>query len=333
MTLSIGQTLHNGRYRIVRLIGQGGFGAVYRVWDTVLNQPVALKENLDSSAVAQNQFEREAKLMAGLRHPNLPRVIDHFLIPGQGQYLVMDFVEGQNLEQLLQQRGRPFDEEDVLTWIEQVCGALSYLHSLSPPIIHRDIKPQNIIITPDNRAMLVDFGISKIYDTSLRTTVGAKAVTPGYSPPEQYGGGNTDERTDIYALGSTLYFLLTGQQPPESVQRVAGSANLVPPRKLNASVSPGLEHLILKATDITTNRRFQTVAELQQQLRVKRRPLKSYAAPVLVLFLILLLLFFGGRNVLLANRAQKQRWSVRRRPQLRRPQPQRPLRQRPRRRM
>ncbi|MCZ7674252.1 MAG: serine/threonine protein kinase [Chloroflexi bacterium] len=142
MPLTTGQTLHNNRYRIVTLIGQGGFGAVYRAWDIVLKQPVAVKENQDTSQDAQRQFEHEATLMAGLRHPNLPRVMDHFFVPGQGQYLVMDFIEGQNLEELLQQHGGPFNETEVLPWIEQTCDALTYLHSRTPPIIHRDVKPQ-----------------------------------------------------------------------------------------------------------------------------------------------------------------------------------------------
>jgi peptide/nickel transport system substrate-binding protein len=277
MPLGQGQVLNN-RYRIVRLIGQGGFGAVYRAWDTSLKLPVAVKENLDTSQEAQRQFEREASLMAGLRHPNLPRVTDHFLIPGQGQYLVMDFIEGHDLETMLVQQGRPFTEAEVRPWIEQVCSALSYLHSRTPPIIHRDIKPQNIIITTAGQAMLVDFGISKIYDANLRTTVGAKAVTPGYSPPEQYGSGVTDARADIYALGSTLYYLLTGQDPPESVQRLVGQATLPPLHQFNVQVTPALEQAIVRATEVTTDRRFQTVDELVAMLR---QPASSVQQPYL----------------------------------------------------
>ncbi len=182
VTLAIGSILQN-RYRIVKLIGQGGFGAVYRGWDLSLEQPVAVKENFGSDAESQRQFEREAKLLAGLRHPNLPRVGDHFVVPGQGQYLVMDFVEGKSLTTLLSERGGPLDEAEVLPWMRQVCEALDYLHTRTPPIIHRDVKPDNIIITSDGRAVLVDFGISKVYDPGKGTTIGAKAVTPGYSPP------------------------------------------------------------------------------------------------------------------------------------------------------
>jgi serine/threonine protein kinase len=222
MPLSQGQILQN-RYRIVRLIGQGGFGAVYRAWDMAVNRPCALKENLDISAEAQRQFEREATMLANLHHANLPRVTDYFFIAGQGQYLVMDFVEGQSLDDILAQKGQPLAEQEVLPWIEQVCQALHYLHHRTSPIIHRDVKPQNIVLTPDNQVMLVDFGISKLYDPQLRTTSGARAVSPGFSPIEQYGQGRTDARSDIYALGATLYTLLTNQIPPESVDRLAGS--------------------------------------------------------------------------------------------------------------
>ena len=128
MPLKTGDIIQN-RYRVVRLVGQGGFGAVYRAWDMNVSQPVALKENLGVEAEAQRQFEREATLLAGLRHPNLPRVTDHFVIPGQGQYLIMDYIEGESLAALLRQRGGPLPEADAVTWIHQVCDALTYLHS------------------------------------------------------------------------------------------------------------------------------------------------------------------------------------------------------------
>jgi len=265
MALSPGQILHN-RYRIAKLIGQGGFGAVYRAWDTALNQPCAIKENLDTSAAAQRQFQREASMLAGLRHPNLPRVTDHFFIPGQGQYLVMDFVEGQSLDTMLTQRGQPLNEQDVLPWIEQVCDALTYLHSHNPPIIHRDIKPQNIIITSTGQVMLVDFGISKIYDTQLSTTVGARGVTPGFSPPEQYGQGRTDARSDVYALGATLYTLLAAQVPPDAIDRLVHHVPLTPPRQLRPQISARIEQVTLKALETAPDRRFQNANEFRDAL-------------------------------------------------------------------
>src|SRR5512136_785736 len=137
MPLSTGQILNN-RYRIVKPLGQGGFGAVYRAWDMNLDRPCAVKENLDASSEAQTQFVREAKILANLINPNLARVIDYFFIPGQGQYFIMDFVEGADLQAMLDQGG-PLPEAQALSWILQICDALDYLHSQRPPIIHRDI--------------------------------------------------------------------------------------------------------------------------------------------------------------------------------------------------
>ena len=265
MTLNSGDILVN-RYRIVKLVGQGGFGAVYRAWDTSLGVPVAVKENLDTSAEAQRQFEQEARLLAPLRHPNLPRVGDHFFLPNQGQYLVMDFVEGHSLEALLAERGGPLGEGEALGWIGQVCEALEYLHTRTPPIIHRDIKPANIIITADGRAVLVDFGISKAYDPTLTTTRGARAVTPGYSPPEQYGMGKTDARSDVYALGATLYTLLTGAPPPESVALIAGGETLPPIRQANPGVNPATEAAVVAAMALASSQRLGGAGELRAAL-------------------------------------------------------------------
>jgi Protein kinase domain/3-keto-disaccharide hydrolase len=165
----------------------------------------------------------------------------------------------------------------VLNWVSQVCDALAYLHSQPSPIIHRDIKPANIKIRPDGRAVLVDFGIAKIYDPHLATTIGAKAVTPGYSPPEQYGGGATDARSDVYALGATLYHLLTGHIPPESVQRMVGGMSLPSPRQINGQISPTVEQAILRAVEVATDRRFQSVDQLRTALA---QPRPATAPPV-----------------------------------------------------
>lgn len=128
-------------------------------------------------------------MLAGLRHPSLPRVIDYFILPAQGQYLVMDFVDGRDLQEIVDRTGKPLFQRQALDWIDQISDALAYLHGRTPPIIHRDIKPANIRVTPGGRAMLVDFGVAKRYDPDSRTSVGARAVTAGYSPVEQYGQG------------------------------------------------------------------------------------------------------------------------------------------------
>ena len=264
MPLSPGQILHN-RYRIVKLLGQGGFGAVYRAWDINLDRPCAVKENLDASPQAQAQFGREARILANLIHPNLARVIDYFFIPGQGQYFVMDFVEGEDLQQMLVRTGGPLPEAQVLEWLRQVCDALSYLHSQNPPIIHRDVKPANIKITPQGKAVVVDFGIAKLYDPHLKTTVGARAVTPGYSPFEQYGNAPTDARTDVYALGATAYNLLTGQMPTESIARIAGMP-MPALRAFNSQINPAAEKAILRALDIMPMQRYQSAADFKSDL-------------------------------------------------------------------
>ncbi len=263
-----------GRYRIVKMLGQGGFGAVYKAWDTRLNAPCAVKENFEIGEEAARQFAREASILANLRHPNLPKVMDHFSVQGQGQYLVMEYVEGEDLQTKLEapvqntgvsvQRsavsGLP--EAQVLPWFAQICDALTYLHTRTPPIIHRDLKPANIRICPDGTAMLVDFGIAKLYDPLKRTTLGARAVTPGYAPFEQYGQEPTDSRTDVYALGATVYTALTGQTPVESIARIGGRP-LPTPRSLNPAISIQAEAVILKAMALLPDQRFQSAAELK----------------------------------------------------------------------
>ena len=260
MPLTPGQILNN-RYRIVALLGRGGFGAVYRAWDLNLERPCAVKENLDTTAEAQKQFKREAQILAELSHMNLPHVYDHFILPGHGQYLVMDFVEGEDLQKTLESQGnQPLPVDLVMSWIGQVCDALIYLHSQNPPVIHRDIKPANIRITPDGKAMLVDFGISKVYDPNMKTTKGARAITHGYAPPEQYGTGRTDPQTDVYAIGATTYKLLTGKIPPASVDISTGNKPPPPPVDAeNPTVTPGVSKAVAEAMQINRSDRTQSV--------------------------------------------------------------------------
>jgi len=266
MPLEQGQVLNN-RYRIVSLLGQGGFGAVYRAWDINLKRPCAVKENLDATPEAQEQFERTAIILAGLRHPNLALVSDHFFIPGQGQYLVMDYVDGQDLKEILESTGKPIPEDDGVNWISQICDALAYIHNQDPPIIHRDIKPANIKITPEGKAVLVDFGIAKIYDPNLRTTAGARAVTPGYSPPEQYGMGRTGVRSDIYALGATMYTMLTDDLPPDSVDIMTESVPAPDPISTkNPKISTQVNQAVAKAMNVKRRQRFASATDFKQAL-------------------------------------------------------------------
>lgn len=278
MPLSTGLILNN-RYRIVKSIAQGGFGAIYRAWDLNLNRACAVKENLGFSEYSHSQFIREATMLANIAHPNLPRVTDYFSIPDQGQYLVMDYVEGEDLQEMLDRTSGPLPEAQSVPWFNQVCSALTYLHSQNPPIIHRDIKPANIKITPQGEAMLVDFGIAKLLDPKRMTTLGARAVTPGYSPSEQYGQDPTDARSDIYALGATLYTILTGQVPLESVQRVAGR-QLIPPEGLNPNITPSVAAAVVRAMGIYPKERFQSVAQFDATINAFKDP--SYIAPTMM---------------------------------------------------
>jgi formylglycine-generating enzyme required for sulfatase activity len=265
MALATGQILNN-RYRIVKRIAEGGFGAVYRAWDMNLNLACALKENLDTHEAVKEQFFKEATILAGLRHPNLPRVTDHFALPGFGQFLAMDFVEGQDLQEMLDERDGPLPYEQAIPWILQICDAIIYLHSQNPPIIHRDIKPANIKITPGGQAMLVDFGIAKRYDPGSKTIIGAQAVTPGFSPPEQYGVGATDVKSDIYALGASLYAILTGHTPPDGLEILTKSSEIQTASERNPKIPLEVSQAIERAMSVVKDSRFATVTEFKNAL-------------------------------------------------------------------
>lgn len=264
MTLERGSLLHK-RYRIIEILGQGGMGSVYRAVDENLGVEVAVKVNLFTTDEYARQFRLEAVILANLRHANLTRVTDHFVIGDQGQYLVMDYIEGEDLRQRMERLGSISEEDAILIGVA-MCDALSYLHSRKPPILHRDIKPGNVKITPDGHIYLVDFGLAKILKGTQATTTGARAMTPGYSPPEQYGTARTDPRTDIYSLGATLYAALTGVIPEDGLARAMDNVELTPLRKRNSKVSRRLASVIEKAMSIKTDYRYQTADDFRQAL-------------------------------------------------------------------
>ncbi len=254
------------RYRLTRMLGQGGMGAVYQAFDLRLSgRTVAVKENFDTSPQAIEQFRIEAALLANLNHPALPGVTDYFIEPTGRQYLVMDYVAGDDLEQIIAQRGR-ISQAQAIAWMTEVLNALEYLHSRNPPVIHRDIKPANIKITPDNKVVLVDFGIAKLGGASQRTQSGARAGSPGYAPVEQYGYGGTDARSDIYSTGATLFFLLAGQAPPEATDLASNLRPLTLPSQLGIAASPQIEYAIRRAMAVTPQDRFQTAREFRGAL-------------------------------------------------------------------
>lgn len=263
MALNPGQMI-SARYRVMRILGQGGYGAVYLVEDTRLaGRTLALKESFDSSSEATQQFRLEAELLARLYHPSLPRVSD-FFTERNTRFLVMDFVEGRDLADIIQQG--IIAPTQATQWMIEIGEAVAYLHSQTPPIIHRDIKPTNIKIRPDNRAVLVDFGIAKEYNPQKQTARIAKGISTGFSPPEQYGGG-TNTYSDVYALMATLYCMVTQTVPPEALDMVSQKELLVPPRQLNPQVSPALEQVILKGMALNSLARYPTARELTDALR------------------------------------------------------------------
>ncbi len=272
MALNAGTILQH-RYRIVRLLGQGGMGAVYRAWDTRLNVPVALKEmipqpGLDAHTLARlrQQFQQEATVLARLKHPHLVRVTD-FFEEGGNVYLVMEFVEGENLAECIGRAG-VLPEPQVLVWARQLLDALAYCHAQG--VIHRDVKPQNVIIQPDGQAVLVDFGLVKLWDPrDPRTRTMVRGMgTPEYSPPEQYeaAAGHTDPRSDLYSLGATLYHALTGQPPPTAMIRTASPSVFQPPRVLNPRISLATEAAVLRALELAVENRFATAQEMAAAL-------------------------------------------------------------------
>ncbi len=266
-----GRILQN-RYHLQSLLGQGGMGAVYRAWDARLEVPVAVKEmvpqpGLDPQTLAhlRAQFRQEALTLARLSHLHLVRVTD-FFEEGGNAYLVMDFVQGQSLADLIAARG-PLPEAQVLEWARQLLDALAYCHRQG--VIHRDIKPQNVIIRPDGKAVLVDFGLVKLWDPrDPRTRTALRGMgTPEYAPPEQYdAAGHTDPRSDLYSLGATLYHALTGQAPPTATARVAHPQSFRPLRALAPGVSPRTEAAVLRALELSADARWPDAAEMARAL-------------------------------------------------------------------
>lgn len=269
--LAIGSIL-SGRYRIDKLLGQGGMGAVYQALDNRLNKTMALKEmildrTLDPATLQQmqQQFRQEAIVLAQLNHPNLVRVNDYLDVNGIA-YLVMDYVTGETLFQRIRRSGK-CGEREALTWANQLLAALSYCHQFG--IIHRDIKPQNIMIRPDGQAILVDFGLAKVWNANAPTRTVIRGMgTPEYASPEQYGNrpGATDPRSDIYSLGATFYHVLSGQAPPTVTERISVPSGFQALRQLNPLVSPAVEAAIQKAMALQSSARYQTAEEMQAAL-------------------------------------------------------------------
>ena len=267
------ETVLQGRYRIVRQLGQGGMGAVYEAIDQRLDTTVALKETLFADERLRKQFEREARLLARLHHPALPRVSDHFS-ENDGQFLVMQFIPGDDLSEMMNRKRGPFPADQVLTWADQLLDALDYLHTQDPQIVHRDIKPQNLKLTSRGQIILLDFGLAKGQAGEIsRVTTSASifGYTPNYAPLEQIQGLGTDPRSDLYSLGATLYHLMTGVKPPDALTRAAALVNgqpdpLLKASEANAAIAPELDHVLGKAMAQNRDQRYASASEMRKAL-------------------------------------------------------------------
>lgn len=253
----------DGKYEILREIGRGGMSIVYLAMDRRLNKQWAIKEfrkdrDDASKQVALKALLDEANLMKRLDHPTLPRIVD-IIDNRQSVYIIMDYIEGESLNKVLDAFGAQ-PQEAVIEWAKQLSDVLDYLHTQSPPIIYRDMKPANIMLKPDGTVRLIDFGIAREYKEGKDGDTEAIG-TRGYAAPEQFGGkGQTDARTDIYSLGVTLYHLVTGKNPAEPPYEI------YPIRHWDPTLSSGLEWLIQKCTQLNPNDRYQSCAEVSYVL-------------------------------------------------------------------
>ncbi len=271
--LQTGTTL-GGRYTIEGVVGQGGMGAVYRArMEALGGKRVAIKEMTLSvpdqmKDKALEQFRTEATMLANLDHGNLVQVTDFFEESGH-HYLVMAFVEGQTLSEMMRANNGPFRVFEVLEWAKQLCSVLDYLHTRKPPIIFRDLKPSNIMVDANNRIRLIDFGIAKNFNPESATCTFLQGMgTAGYAPLEQYGGaGSTDPRSDQYSLGATLYHLLTGQVPTNPIEIVSLGVTLTPPRELNASIPLALDRALMRSLGVRQEERFPTIGDFLKALQ------------------------------------------------------------------
>jgi serine/threonine protein kinase len=275
------------RYRVVRQLGKGGMGAVYEAVDLRLDAVVALKETFSVDAGLRRQFEQEARLLAQLHHPALPRVSDYFT-EGDRAFLVMQFISGADLAEIISQQPGPFPRYQVIAWADQLLDALIYLHTRDRQIIHRDIKPHNLKVTANGQIALLDFGLAKAQTTDVSGSNSSTSIfgyTRRYSPLEQIQDQGTTPQSDIYALGATLYHLLTGIKPPDALARAAARVNsksdpLRPANEVHGAVGSEIAAILCRAMALNAEDRYPTASEFRGALRRVGRMESSIATAI-----------------------------------------------------
>ena len=265
-------TILQGRYRVIRRLGSGGMGAVYEASDRRLNITVALKESFSTDRRLRRQFAREARLLAKLNHLALPRVTDYFTESNRA-FLVMQFIPGPDLADIITRKRGPFPRQDVVAWADQLLDALVYLHSPDRQIVHRDIKPHNLKITAGGQIALLDFGLAKSEGTesSFNSRRSVFGFTRRYSPPEQIQDLGTTPRSDLYALGATLYHLFTGVKPPDAMTRATALAEgkldpLRPAHEVYSEVGPDIATVLNRAMALNPDDRCGSAEEFRDAL-------------------------------------------------------------------
>ena len=267
-------TILQDRYRVVRQLGRGGMGAVYEAVDQRLDTIVALKETFSIDCRLRQQFEQEARLLAQLNHPALPRVSDYFT-EGDRAFLVMQFISGVDLAEIIVTQPGPFPKNHVIAWADQLLDALIYLHTRDRQIIHRDIKPHNLKLTSNSQIALLDFGLAKAHAVDASGANSSNSIfgyTRRYSPLEQIQDQGTTPQSDIYALGATLYHPLTGVKPADALARAAALAKsesdpLGPANEIHRAVGPEIAAILSRAMALSPEDRYASANDFREALR------------------------------------------------------------------